>query len=127
MASGGAIPWGRLMLPVLACVLLAAHFFRAQQLALAAVSALAPLLLAVPRPWAARTMQLVLAAGAVEWLRTLLVFSSERIAMQQPWLRLVAILGTVALLTAASALVFRSPALRRRFGLGAPAPGGLRR
>lgn len=107
----------RLVLPVLACLLLAAHFFRADLLLLAAASALMPLLLAVPRPWAARAMQLVLVLGALEWLRTLAAFSAERIAMGQPYLRLMAILLAVALFTAASALVFRNARLRQRYRL----------
>jgi asparagine N-glycosylation enzyme membrane subunit Stt3 len=109
----------RLMLPILACVLLAAHFFRADQLALALASALLPLLLAVPRAWAARTMQVALIIGAIEWLRTLAEFAAVRISMGQPVLRLVAILVAVALFTAASALVFRNSRLRARYGLGA--------
>lgn len=107
----------RLMLPILACVLLAAHFFRADQLALAVASALLPLLLAVPRAWAARTMQVALVIGAIEWLRTLAEFAAVRISMGQPVLRLVAILVAVALFTAASALVFRSAGMRARYRL----------
>lgn len=107
----------RLMLPILACVLLAAHFFRADQLALAVASALLPLLLAVPRAWAARTMQVALVIGAVEWLRTLAEFAAVRISMGQPVLRLGAILVAVSLFTAASALVFRNAGLRARYRL----------
>lgn len=108
----------QLIFPVLACLLLAAHFFRADQLALAVTSALLPLLLAVPRAWAARTMQLALLVGAFEWLRTLAEFAAVRVSMGQPYLRLVAILFVVALFTAASALVFRSARLRVRYRLG---------
>jgi hypothetical protein len=39
------------------------------------------------------------------------------LALGQPWVRLVVILGTVALLTAASALVFRNPRLKARYRL----------
>ena len=83
--------WVRLVLPVLACLLLAAHFYRAQQLPLALLSALLPLLLAVPRAWAVRVLQVALVLGAIEWLRTLAAFSAERIAMGQPYLRLTLI------------------------------------
>jgi hypothetical protein len=110
--------WLRLILPVLACVLLAAHFYRAQQLPLALISALLPLLLAVPRAWAVRVLQVALVLGAVEWLRTLAAFSAERIAMGQPYLRLTVILMAVAAFTAASALVFRHARLRRHYRLG---------
>lgn len=107
----------RLVLPVFACVLLAAHFFRADLLPLAVASAALPLLLAVPRPWAARAMQAALLLGAFEWLRTLAVFAAARVAMGQPVLRLAVILGVVAALTALAALVFRHPALRARYRL----------
>jgi len=108
----------RLLLPVFACLLLAAHFFRAGLLPLATASALLPLLLAIPRAWAARTMQVALVIGAIEWLRTLAEFAAVRISMGQPVLRLVAILVAVALFTAASALVFRNARLRTRYRLG---------
>lgn len=108
-----------LALPTLACWLLAAHFYRAGLLPLAAAAALLPLLLLATRPWAARLMQVALALGAVEWLRTLAAFAAVRIGMGQPYLRLTAILVAVALFTAACALVFRHPRLRRRYRLGA--------
>jgi hypothetical protein len=110
--------FARLLLPVLALMLLAAHFFRAGLLPLAAASALLPPLLAVPRAWAARAMQLALVAGAIEWLRTLAEFAAVRTSMGQPVARLVAILLAVALFTAASALVFRDARLRARYRLG---------
>ena len=107
-----------LVLPVLACLLLAAHFFRAGQMTLATACALLPVLLAVPRAWAARTMQVALLIGAVEWLRALAEFAAVRVSMGQPHLRLTAILLGVALFTAASALVFRDARLRARYRLG---------
>lgn len=106
-----------LSLPVLACWLLAAHFYRAGLLPLAAVAALLPLLLLAARPWAARLVQVALLLGAVEWLRTLAAFAAERIGMGQPYLRLTAILVATALFTAVCALVFRHPRLRRRYRL----------
>ena len=109
--------FARLLLPLLACLLLAAHFYRAGWLPLAAASALLPLLLAVPRAWAARAMQVALLIGAVEWLRTLAEFTAVRISMGQPYGRLVAILLAVALFTAASALVFRNARLAARYRL----------
>jgi len=107
----------RLLLPALACLLLAAHFFRAGHVLLAGASALLPLLLAVPRPWAARAMQVALVAGAIEWLRTLAEFAATRLAQGQPIARLTAILVLVALFTASSALVFRNARLRARYRL----------
>lgn len=102
------------LLPVaLSAVLLAAHFSRADLLLGVVLSLCFPLLLLVRRPWAARSVQALLLAGALEWIRTAAALAARRVELGQPWLRLVAILGAVAVLTAASALVFRSPRLRR--------------
>lgn len=114
--------WLRLFLPVLACVVLAAHFYRAQLLPLALLSAMLPLLLAVPRAWAVRVLQVALVLGALEWLRTLAEFSAIRIAMGQPYLRLMLILLAVAAFTAASAFVFKHERLQRRYRLGGRGP-----
>jgi hypothetical protein len=108
----------RLSLPLLALLLLAAHFYRAGWLPLAALCAALTLLLAVPRPWAARTVQAALVLGAIEWLRALAAFASMRIAAGQPYLRLALILGGVAAFTLAAAWVFRHRSLRSRFRLG---------
>ena len=113
-----------LILPVvLSALLQAAHLFRF--LGPVGVVALLPLaLLASRRRAAARVLQVLLVAGALEWLRATAVFASERIAMGQPFGRLVAILGGVALFTALSALVFQAPPLARRYAPAneAPAP-----
>lgn len=107
-----------LLAPVLALLLLAAHFYRAGWLPLAVVSAAVALLLAVPRPWAARTVQAALVLGAVEWLRTLAALAAMRMAVGQPWLRLALILGAVAAFTLLAAWVFRNPSVKAYFRLG---------
>ena len=109
------IAW--LLPPALAALVLAAHFYRAGNLVLAGLAVVLVALLFVPRAWAARTVQLGLAAGALEWLLTLYRLIEARQPMGQPYARLAAILGAVALFTALSTLVFRSADLRRRFGL----------
>ena len=111
------MPMALLVFPSLAAILLAAHFYRAGLLLAAALSLGALVLLAIPRAWSARVLQFVLLAGALEWLRTLALFVSARIATGQPYLRLTLILLAVAGFTAASAIVFRHPALRRRYRL----------
>lgn len=110
---------GLLCVPVvLSLVLLAAHASRAGLPLGVALLLLAPaVLLAVPRRWAARSLQAVLVAGALEWVRTAAVLVAARHAADMPATRLAVILAAVALLTAASALVFRHARLRRRFGL----------
>lgn len=107
-----------LVLPGLSSVLLAAHFYRAGQLALAVASLALIALLAVPRRWAARAVQIALVLGALEWLRTLAVFAAARLSAGQPYLRLAVILLAVAAFTATSALVFRNARLRVRYNIG---------
>lgn len=75
-------------------------------------------LLFVRRPWAARTMQAALLLGVFEWLRTLGELLPARRAAGEPWVRLVAILGSVALVALFSALAFEAQRLRRHFRLG---------
>ena len=103
---------------VLSALLIAAHFSRAGNTGMVAVSLAFPALLLVRRPWAARGVQAGLLLAAIEWFWTLANLARQRIASGEPWLRLALILGTVALLTAASALVFRSEKLRRCYRLG---------
>jgi hypothetical protein len=111
------MPFTLLILPSLALVLLAAHFYRASQIELTILSLAILVLLAVPRAWAARLLQFALLVGALEWLRTLAVFAATRIAHGQPYLRLTLILLAVAAFTAASAVVFRQSTLKRRYRL----------
>ncbi|MGZ8272858.1 MAG: hypothetical protein ACXWUM_03015 [Burkholderiaceae bacterium] len=111
------MPNALLVFPSFAAILLAAHFYRAGQFLLASLAVAALVLLAIPRAWAARALQLVLVAGALEWLRALAMFASARMATGQPYLRLTLILLAVAAFTAASASVFRQSTLRRRYRL----------
>jgi hypothetical protein len=108
----------RLLPPAIAALVLAAHFYRAGNLMVAGLAAALVALLFVPRAWAARVVQLGLAAGALEWVLTLIRLVELRQASGQPYGRLAAILGGVAVFTAVSALVFRNRQLRGRFGLG---------
>lgn len=113
----------RLVPVALALVVLGAHFLRAGDwLPLAVVAALLVLLF-VPRRWSARALQAGLVLGALEWIRTLADLVAVRQALHQPFLRMAAILGGVALLTAASALVFRARGVRTHFGFGPSSDG----
>jgi hypothetical protein len=106
-----------LLAPLLALLLLAAHFYRAAEWAwVLATLALLPLL-ALRRAWVPRVLQLALLAGAVEWAWTAALLAQQRLALGQPWLRMALILGAVALLTLAAALVFRSAGLKARYAV----------
>jgi hypothetical protein len=110
-----------LLLPViLSLLVLGAHFLRSGVIILVLGMLALVGCLAVRRRWVPRVVAVVLGLGAIEWVRTLLLFSGERIATGQPYVRLVVILGGVALFTALSGLVFLSPRLRLFY---APASG----
>lgn len=106
-----------LLAPALALAVLAAHFYRAAAWPLLLVCLLLITLLGLRRAWVARLLPWLLLAGSLEWLWTLALLLQQRLALGQPWQRLALILGLVALLTAASALVFRSARLRRHYRL----------
>jgi hypothetical protein len=106
-----------LLAPCLALTLLGAHFHRAGSALGVAACVVLIGLLALPRAWVARVVQLALWAGALEWLWTTYLLVQARIALGQPWARLALILGAVALFTAAAALVFRQARLRTRYAL----------
>ena len=90
-------------LPTLALVVLAAHFYRAGLLPLAAMSFGCIALIFVARPLASRVLQGVLVLGTLEWLRTAWVLAQHRIEAGLPYLRMVVILAIVAAITAAAA------------------------
>lgn len=97
----------RIFPAVLSVALLGAHFFRAGN-DLAVLGTLLLLgLMAVPRWWSARLVQAALVLGAFEWLRTAVMIAGFRAAAGQPAMRMWVILGSVAVVTAASALVFQ--------------------
>lgn len=108
----------RVLPVVVSLALLGAHFFRAGVgWALVACLGLGALLV-VPRRWAARLIQAALLAGALEWIRTLVLLAGQRSAAGEPAGRLVAILGAVAAFTLASAFVFRHRRLQRYYTPG---------
>jgi hypothetical protein len=87
------------------CLLIAAHFLRADMRVVALCCAAAPGLLFVRRPWAPRIVQLMLFAATVEWLRTAIALVHGRVAAGEPWRRMAAILAAVAGITLWAALV----------------------
>lgn len=117
---GGLGRIATLLVPGLALLLLAAHFFRAGQVPFAGLSAALVVLLFVRTPWAARVLQIALAAGTLEWLRTAWVFSAARATADQPYARLLVIIGTVAALSALAAWAVGSRTGQRHFHTDRP-------
>jgi len=105
-----------LLLPAaLSALVLGAHFLRRDDLGLVVACLVLLGLLFVRRLWAARLVQLALVAGALEWLRTLAALLPPRRAAGEPWVRLVAILGGVALVALLGAALFDTRRLRERY------------
>ena len=89
---------------VLSALVLAAHFYRSGNLVLAGAVAASPLLLLVRKNWVVAAIQVALFVAAAEWVRTALAIASERAVLGQPSTRMFLILGSVAVLTALSAI-----------------------
>lgn len=105
----------RLLPVILSFLLLGAHFYRAglAPLTLGCVAVL--FVLFARRPWVPRLFQVLLALGALEWLRAMYVYIEMRMAWGESWTRLALILVSVALFTALSGLVFRARKLAARY------------
>ena len=102
---------------VLSLAILGAHFMRYGNSIGVLGSMVLIALLIVRRPWVARLMQVVLTIGALEWVRTLYELAQVRAAHDQPSTRMIVILGIVVAVTAGSALLFQTPALKRIYRL----------
>ncbi|HOT01863.1 MAG TPA: hypothetical protein PLY66_12735 [Acidobacteriota bacterium] len=119
MSSARGTAIGPTLMAVVAALLAAAHFSRADQWSLLAVSLAAPLLLALPGRWPVRLLQVLLLGAAAEWVRTAARLTAGRMAAGEPWLRLVVILAAVAAVTVIAAWLQGRTAGRRP----AEAPG----
>ena len=95
----------RITLVVLSALALGAHFLRSGNLVVVLIVAATPLLLLFRSPWAVRSLQVILALGAIEWLRTCLALYRVRVAMGEPWLRMVLILVAVAATSALAGIL----------------------
>ncbi len=114
---------GLMLTPVvLSFVLLAAHFSRHDVPLLTLLCLLIPFLLLLKRPWVPRLFQLLLAIGALEWIRTAVVLARARIDAGEPWIRMALILAGVALVTTGSAVLLQSSRLRHLYGPEPAAP-----
>jgi hypothetical protein len=96
-------------------LLLSAHFIRWGQPGLALACPASLVMLALRRPWVPALLSLAFLAGAGLWLHTAWRLVQFRLADDGAWLRLAAILGTVAAITALAPLVFRSRTMRAHF------------
>lgn len=104
-------------LPVVVSLLaLGAHFLRYGQDLGVAVALVLIAFLFVRRTWAARTVQIGLLLGVIQWALTLYGLWQMRVAQGAPVARMAIILGVVIAVTAISALLFQTRAIRRIYG-----------
>jgi len=103
----------RVLPVILSFLLLAAHFSRGDLFVFSIVALLIPFLLFIKKIWVARTIQLLLLAGAVEWIRAMFVYIGIRKSIGDDWTVLAIILSVVAVVTLASGLVFQSKSLKK--------------
>jgi len=89
---------------ILSSLLMAAHHSRGDEPGLVGLWLCVPLLLLFRRAWVDRALQILMLAGALEWVLTLVSLSEMRSAAGENATRLVLILSGVALFTAASSL-----------------------
>jgi hypothetical protein len=107
----------RFIFVILSCIILAAHFFRADLLALSILCILSVFLSFYRKRWVPQLLQWFLFLGSLEWLRTLIVFTRERVELGQPWVRLAIIIGSVMLLTLFSAFLMRNKKILEKYTL----------
>lgn len=104
-----------LVLPVVALLVLGAHFYRAGEWPFVGLCVAGLALLALRRPWVPTVLQVLLLAGAAEWLWTVVMLVQQRLALGMPWQRMALILGAVALVTVLAAGVMRLRGVQARY------------
>jgi hypothetical protein len=75
----------------------------------------APLILLVRKPWVLTVGPCLLTVAGAIWTYILIDLVQVRMALGTPWLRLAVILSSVAILTFASAFIFRTRRFKKRY------------
>ena len=104
--------------PIIICsLIMAAHLGRANMFILQILSLLIPFLLIWKSKISARAIQLFLLVFGLEWIRTLLHYANLRIDNGEEYIRLVLILGVIAIINFATILVFRTKNMKEIYNL----------
>lgn len=98
-------------------LLIGAHFLRTGLYFIVILIIAIPFILLIKKMWVARTIQLLLILASLEWIRTIFISIEERQAYGEQWTRMAIILGSVAVFTAVSSLVFLFRSLKIRYKL----------
>lgn len=105
----------RIVLFTIAAALTAAHFFRAGNYGMVALSLATPLLFLYRKPGSLVLLQLAAYGATVNWLIAALLLVQMRQQIGRPWTAAALILGAVALLTLLAGLLLNSRVMRARY------------
>ncbi len=105
----------RLVLFIIAAALTAAHFLRAENHGLVALSLATPLLFLHRKRWSLVLLQLAAYGATVNWLITALMLVQMRQQIGRPWATAAVILGAVALITLLAGLLLNARVVRARY------------
>jgi ferredoxin len=110
---------------ILSCLILVAHHSRGGEPGLMGLWLTVPFALLLKRRWVDRALQLVMLAGALEWVLTIRTIIDIRQFLGLPYTRMVLILGAVTLFTALSGLLLETRGRKQRLPQGDPVAAGL--
>lgn len=105
----------RLLPVIISFLLLGAHFSRDGQPILGIVAIVFPFLLFIKEVWVRRLFQIALILAALEWLRSLYFYIESYELIGKSWNKVLIIMGSVALFTALSGLVFRLKSVKKKY------------
>lgn len=98
-------------------ILLAAHFSRADNDILAGISLLIPFLFLIKQKWVILSLEMIAYVAAVFWLIGAYQYIQIRIAAGDDWIRLLIIMGAVALYSAWTGFFLRSGKIKDIYGM----------
>lgn len=98
-------------------LVLAAHFSRAGSDVVAIITLLVPLLFFIKQKWVIKTLESIAYLSAVIWLYGAYQYIQIRIATGEDWIRLLVIMGAVALYSAWSGYFLNSSRIKEVYGL----------
>lgn len=105
----------RLIPFMLASLILGAHFLRGGSTILVAVCVLFPLLLLIKKRWVLQLLQGFALVGALIWASAAYVLVQSRLEAGAPWMRMLLILGGVAVFTLWAGFLLRSETVQKRY------------
>lgn len=105
----------RIVLFIIAAALTAAHFLRAENYGLVALSLATPLLFLYRKPGSLVVLQLAAYGATANWLIAALLLVQMRQQIGRPWTTAAIILGAVAMLTLLAGLLLNSRSMRERY------------